>query len=59
VVGNLLHLPSTAATITGAALCFGLRVMAIQRGWHLPIAHPPEQSEEAQAMERSDDHNIT
>src|SRR6516165_879441 len=26
VVGNLLHLPSTAATITGAALCFGLRV---------------------------------
>jgi uncharacterized membrane protein YeiH len=45
VVGNLLHLPSTPATITGAALCFGLRVMAIQRGWHLPVAHLPKQSE--------------
>jgi uncharacterized membrane protein YeiH len=47
VVGDLLHLPSTAATIAGAALCFGLRVMAIQHGWHLPVAHPPKQSEEA------------
>ncbi len=44
VAGNLLHLPSAAATLTGAALCFGLRFMAIQRGWHLPIAHPPKQS---------------
>jgi uncharacterized membrane protein YeiH len=40
VIGDLLHLPSTAATIAGAALCFGLRVMAIQRGWHLPLARP-------------------
>ena len=47
VVGDLLHLPSTAATIAGAALCFGLRVMATQHGWHLPVAHPPKQSEEA------------
>jgi uncharacterized membrane protein YeiH len=47
VVGDLLHLPSAAATIAGAALCFGLRVMAIQRGWHLPVAHPPKQSKEA------------
>src|SRR5215469_12915925 len=54
VVGDLLHLPSTAATITGAALCFGLRVMAIQRGWHLPVAHLPKQSEEVRATESSD-----
>jgi uncharacterized membrane protein YeiH len=54
VVGHLLHLPSTAATLAGAALCFGLRVMAIQRGWHLPIARPPEQPEEPQAKARSD-----
>jgi uncharacterized membrane protein YeiH len=40
VIGNLLEFPSTAATIVGAALCFGLRVMAIKRGWHLPVARP-------------------
>jgi uncharacterized membrane protein YeiH len=40
VIGDLLHLPSTAATIAGAVLCFGLRVMAIQRGWQLPLARP-------------------
>src|SRR3954452_7136120 len=41
VGGSLLHLPSTASTILGAALCFGLRLMAIRRGWHLPVAHVP------------------
>jgi uncharacterized membrane protein YeiH len=40
VIGHLLHLPSTAATIAGAALCFGPRVMAIHYGWHLPLARP-------------------
>jgi len=40
VLGSLLQFPSTAATILGAALCFGLRLMAIQRGWHLPVARP-------------------
>ena len=38
VIGHLLQLPSPATTIAGAALCFGLRLMAIRRGWHLPIA---------------------
>jgi uncharacterized membrane protein YeiH len=38
VIGHLLQLPSPATTIAGAALCFGLRAMAIHRGWHLPIA---------------------
>src|SRR5512146_1839955 len=54
VVGNLLHLPSTAATIAGAAVCFGLRVMAIQYGWHLPTARR-KQSEGAQTARASDD----
>ena len=54
VVGSLLHLPSTAATITGAAICFGLRVMAIQYGWHLPVARR-KQSEGARAAGSSDD----
>jgi len=40
VIGSLLQLPSTATTIVGAALCFGLRLMAIRRGWHLPVARP-------------------
>jgi uncharacterized membrane protein YeiH len=38
VTGHLLQLPSSATTIVGAALCFGLRLMAMRRGWHLPIA---------------------
>src|ERR1700720_2834595 len=44
VIGNLLHLPPTATTIIGALLCFGLRLMAIQRAWHLPIAKSHERS---------------
>jgi len=40
VVGRLLHVPPPAAAITGAILCFGLRFMAMRRGWQLPIARP-------------------
>jgi uncharacterized membrane protein YeiH len=57
VIGDLLHLPSTAATIGGAALCFGLRMIAIQRGWQLPVAHPGKQSREARSNKSSDDRN--
>jgi uncharacterized membrane protein YeiH len=38
VVGHLLALPSLAVTIVGAVLCFGLRFLAIRRGWQLPVA---------------------
>ena len=38
VTGHVLHYPSSAFMIAGAVLCFWLRVMAIFRGWHLPIA---------------------
>jgi len=38
VIGSVLWLPSTAVTIAGAILCFGLRFGAIRRGWHLPVA---------------------
>jgi uncharacterized membrane protein YeiH len=38
VAGHLLHLPPNATTIGGAALCFGVRVAAIRRGWGLPTA---------------------
>ena len=39
VAGSLMHLPPTATTIVGAALCFGIRLMAIWRGWSLPAAN--------------------
>ena len=42
VVGGALGLRSTAVTIAGAVLCFGLRFIAIRRGWHLPVADEPE-----------------
>lgn len=42
VVGRMLHLPNYGAAIAGAVLCFGLRFIAMRRGWQLPIA--PEQS---------------
>jgi len=44
VIGAALQFSSTAVTIAGAALCFGLRLMAIHYGWHLPIARRPGQS---------------
>jgi len=44
VAGRLLHLPSTPVTIVGAALCFGLRLVSIRRGWELPVAYRREPS---------------
>lgn len=39
VGGHVLHLPPTAPTmIGGAALCFGIRLVSIRRGWSLPTA---------------------
>ena len=42
VVGRLQQLPSTAVAIAGAVLCFGLRFVAIRRGWQLPFAYRGE-----------------
>lgn len=49
VVSHLLPLPfaSLTGTFAGAALCFGLRVIAIRRGWNLPVAQPSLPSPEA------------
>jgi uncharacterized membrane protein YeiH len=38
VLGDRLDLPYGVSALTGAALCFGLRLMAIRYGWHLPVA---------------------
>jgi uncharacterized membrane protein YeiH len=42
VVGRMLHFPSSVAAIAGALLCFGLRFMAMRRGWQLPTARSPQ-----------------
>ncbi|HKY44466.1 MAG TPA: trimeric intracellular cation channel family protein [Pyrinomonadaceae bacterium] len=44
VVGHMLNFPPTAVAIAGAALCFGIRFIAIRRGWRLPIAGAPPRS---------------
>src|SRR5512146_3042698 len=41
VVGRMLHVPTSVAAIAGAVLCFGLRFIAMRRGWQLPIARLP------------------
>jgi uncharacterized membrane protein YeiH len=43
VIGAALGLPASAVTAAGAILCFGLRIMAMRRGWRLPIAGDPKQ----------------
>ena len=44
VLGARLQLPTSATAVTGAVLCFGLRFVAMRRGWQLPKARPPKQS---------------
>ena len=51
VIGSLLGLPAGAAMTVGAALCFGVRLMAIQFGWRLPTARRPGPIEQQQAPE--------
>lgn len=38
VIGSWLGLPSAVASSAGALLCFGLRLVAMRRGWRLPVA---------------------
>ncbi len=41
VVGaDVLQLPAVPAALMGAALCFGLRILAMKYRWQLPIASP-------------------
>jgi uncharacterized membrane protein YeiH len=39
VFGNVLQLPPQPAAIGGALLCFGIRMLAIYRRWHFPVAN--------------------
>ncbi len=38
VIGSMLGLPIAATMTAGAVLCFVLRMLAVRRGWQLPIA---------------------
>jgi uncharacterized membrane protein YeiH len=38
VTAHVMQWPSEWAAVVGAALCFGLRVLAMRYGWHLPVA---------------------
>lgn len=43
--GSLLHVMPLITTISGGLVCFGLRMMAMRRGWRLPTAvgsKPPQ-----------------
>jgi uncharacterized membrane protein YeiH len=44
VVGRMMEVPAVPAAIAGAGLCFGLRFMAIKRGWQLPVPRERERS---------------
>lgn len=47
VVADFLALPPTPAMLLGAALCFGLRFLAIRHGWQLPVARGADHSLDA------------
>jgi len=38
VAGHVLNAPLAASALAGATVCFGIRLMALWRGWQLPTA---------------------
>ena len=42
VAGDVLNFPRTGMAIVGAVLCFAIRLIALRRGWHLPVADVPQ-----------------
>jgi uncharacterized membrane protein YeiH len=38
VAGHVLKASPAASAVTGAAVCFGIRLVALRRGWRLPTA---------------------
>ena len=38
VAGHVLNAPPAASAVAGAAVCFGIRLVALWRGWRLPTA---------------------
>ena len=52
VLGHVLRLPSAIAAVAGAALCFGIRMLAFRRSWQLP--RPPSSRESGASANASD-----
>jgi uncharacterized membrane protein YeiH len=50
-VGYVLHLLPAAMMLPGAAVCFALRLLAMLRGWHLPIASSAQRQAKANAAD--------
>src|SRR5947199_5029706 len=50
VAGHVLNAPPAVSALAGAAVCFGIRVVALWRGWRLPTA-----GEEKNAVGSADD----
>ena len=48
--------PPTEMAIAGVVICFGIRFVAIRRGWHLPVAGLPYQPK-SQADVADDQHD--
>jgi uncharacterized membrane protein YeiH len=42
VAANVLQLPPQPFAFVGAVVCFGIRMLAIYRRWHFPVARTPE-----------------
>jgi uncharacterized membrane protein YeiH len=54
VIGRTMNVPYSIAATTGAILCFGLRFMAMRRGWQLPIARSPGGLSPGTTVDQSD-----
>jgi uncharacterized membrane protein YeiH len=39
VIGHQFDIAPTLVAVSGALICFGLRLLAIRRRWQLPVAH--------------------
>ncbi|MFC4278476.1 trimeric intracellular cation channel family protein [Achromobacter aloeverae] len=54
VIGKFLDVPAAIATLAGALLCFGLRLIAIRRRWRLPVARRGAQGEASTQQDLKD-----
>lgn len=42
VLGSMMEIPPAMTALSGALLCFAIRLIAIRRGWSLPVARLPQ-----------------
>jgi uncharacterized membrane protein YeiH len=53
VIASMWQVPYGTGALVGAALCFGLRMMAIRHGWQLPVAGTPRRRSTDVAPDRA------